>query len=68
VTRIITIAGYLLIVISMVVLEIYARRKPDEIAPLSDMLAEAMASRTVRIGLIAAWWWFGWHFFFSQTM
>ncbi|WP_236628890.1 DUF6186 family protein [Cryobacterium roopkundense] len=32
------------------------------------MLADAMASRTIRIGLIAAWWWFGWHFFFSQTM
>ncbi|KFF60515.1 hypothetical protein JF66_03950 [Cryobacterium sp. MLB-32] len=67
-TRIIMIGGYLVIVTAMLVLELYARRKPDDVAPLSDMLADAMASRTIRIGLISAWWWFGWHFFFSQTM
>jgi len=67
-TRIITILGYLVIVISMITVEIYSRRRPDRVAPISDMLADAVDSRTVRIGLFAAWWWFGWHFFFSQTM
>ena len=67
-TRDLTIAGYLTIVALMLALEVYARRKPDRVAPLGDMLAELMASRTIRLGIIAAWWWFGWHFLFASTV
>lgn len=63
--RIVTLAGYIVIVGSMVTLELRARRRPDLLAPLRDMLAEVMTTRTARVGIIAAWWWFGWHFFFA---
>ncbi|MHB1172640.1 MAG: DUF6186 family protein [Lacisediminihabitans sp.] len=66
--RDITIAGYIVLVGSMISLELYARRKPDRVAPLDDMLAQVMAARTVRVGMIAAWWWFGWHFLFGPTV
>ena len=35
---------------------------------VDDMLERVMRSRTVRIGVIAAWWWFGWHFIFAKTV
>lgn len=62
------IAGYLVIVVGMLVTEITARARPDRIAPVDDMLDRVMTSRTVRIGMIAAWWWFGWHFIFAKTI
>lgn len=68
VTRDVTIAGYLAIVALMLALEIYAQRKPDRVAPLDDMLAQVMTSRIIRVGIIAAWWWFGWHFLFASTV
>lgn len=66
--RAIVIAGYVGIVVAMVVLEIIARKKTESIAPLGEMLNHATRSRTVRIGIIAAWWWFGWHFLFAPTV
>jgi len=68
VTRAVTIAGYLTIVALMMSLEIHAQRKPDRVAPLDDMLAQVMTSRTIRVGIIAVWWWFGWHFLFASTV
>jgi hypothetical protein len=32
------------------------------------MLAAMMTSRIARVGIIAAWWWLGWHFFFAPTV
>lgn len=66
--REIVIAGYVSILVAMFLVEIYARRKPYKIAPLGEMLDHVMKSRTVRIGIIAAWWWFGWHFLFAPTV
>jgi Family of unknown function (DUF6186) len=68
VTRAVTIAGYLTIVALMMALEIHAQRKPDRVAPLDDMLAQVMTSCTIRVGIVAAWWWFGWHFLFASTV
>lgn len=68
VMRIIVLGGYLVIVALAVVTELRARRRPDGIAPLGDMLAEAMTSRIARIGIFAAWWWFGWHFLAAATV
>ena len=67
-TRDVTIAGYLTIVVLMLALEVYARQRPDQVAPLDDVLAQVMTSRTIRVGVIAAWWWFGWHFLFASTV
>ena len=67
-TRAIVIAVYLVIVAGMVLTDVIARSRPDRIAPVDDMLEKAMTSRTARIGIIAAWWWFGWHFIFATTV
>lgn len=66
--RAIVIVGYITIVAAMALTELYARRKPETLAPIGDMLEHVMKSRTVRIGIIAAWWWFGWHFLFAPTV
>jgi hypothetical protein len=66
--RTIVVAGYLLIVAAMVVSEVIARSRPQSFAPVDDMLDNIMTNRTARIGLLAAWWWFGWHFIFAQTI
>ena len=42
--------------------------KPDIIVPIGDMLDHVMKSRTTRVAVIAAWWWFGWHFAFADTV
>jgi hypothetical protein len=67
-TRTVVIAVYLVIVAGMVLTDVIARSRPDRIAPVDDMLEKAMISRTARIGIIAAWWWFGWHFIFATTV
>lgn len=66
--RTIVVAGYLLIVAVMVVSEVIARSRPQSFAPVDDMLDNIMTNRTARIGMLAAWWWFGWHFIFAQTI
>ena len=57
--RPIVVTGYLLIVTGMVVSEVIARSRPQSFAPVDDMLDNIMTNRTARIGMLAAWWWFG---------
>lgn len=64
----ITVVGYLAIIAGMLFTEWRARRHPQTLAPLADMLDRVMMTRTTRLGLIAAWWWFGWHFLFGPTL
>ena len=61
-------AVYLALVAAAIVVEIYAQLKPNQIAPLGVTLSKAANSRINRVGLTAAWWWFGWHFLFAQTI
>ena len=61
-------AGYALIALVAIAVEIFTQRKPDTIAPIGDMLDHVMKSRTTRVSVIAAWWWFGWHFAFADTV
>jgi hypothetical protein len=61
-------AGYVLIVGVAIAVEVFAQRKPNTLAPLGDMLDHVMKSRTTRVAVIAAWWWFGWHFAFADTV
>ncbi|MEY4397369.1 MAG: hypothetical protein RLZZ40_1125 [Actinomycetota bacterium] len=63
-----TVAGYFTLLGAMVMLNVFARRRPDTVAPIGDMLERIMTSRTTRIGIIAAWWWFGWHFIFAPPV
>lgn len=64
----VTVIVYLLIVLSAAVLEFWARNRPSQIATLDVMLAHVMSSRITRVGVTAAWWWFGWHFLFAPTV
>ncbi len=61
-------AVYLALVVAAIAVEIIAQLKPDRIEPLGVMLSRAANSRINRVGLTAAWWWFGWHFLFAQTI
>jgi hypothetical protein len=45
-----------------------SRWRPTRVAPLAEMLDHVMRLRTTRVGIIAAWWWFGWHFLFAPTI
>jgi hypothetical protein len=64
----VTTAGYLAILVGMGLTELFARWRPNRVAPLADMLDHVMRLRTTRVGIIAAWWWFGWHFLFAPTI
>jgi hypothetical protein len=43
-----------------------AREDPE--ATIAELFDRVMATRTVRIAMIVAWWWLGWHFFVAQTV
>ena len=64
----VTTAGYLAILVAMGLTELIARWRPTRVSPLADMLDHVMRLRTTRVGIIAAWWWFGWHFLFAPTI
>jgi hypothetical protein len=61
-------AGYAVIALVAICVEIFAQRKSNSVAPIGDMLDHVMKSRTTRVAVIAAWWWFGWHFAFADTV
>lgn len=66
--RAVTIAVFLCLLILAVSVELIARRRPNQIMPVSEMLFEVSQSRITRLGIVAAWWWFGWHFLFAETV
>jgi hypothetical protein len=63
----VTIAGYLFLLAAMSSMEIIVLARPQRLASLNQMLDFVMTSRTTCVGIIAAWWWLGWHFLFAPT-
>jgi hypothetical protein len=59
----VTIAGYLLVVAGIVLLQVLATRTRIPVPSLGDLLTRAMRSRTGRVGVLVAWAWIGLHFF-----
>jgi Family of unknown function (DUF6186) len=59
----VTIAGYLLVVAGIVLLQMLATRTRIPVPSLGDLLTRAMRSRTGRVGVLVAWAWIGLHFF-----
>jgi hypothetical protein len=59
----VTIAGYLLAVAGIVLLQVLATRTRIPVPSLGDLLTRAMRSRTGRVGVLVAWAWIGLHFF-----
>ena len=66
--RLVTIGAYLACIAVAGVVELVARRDPDRIAPLGDLMDQVMATRSARIGILMFWWWAGWHFLVGQTV
>jgi hypothetical protein len=58
-----TIAGYLVVLVAGVSLEIFAVRTRGRVPPLGDVLTRVMRTRTGRVGVLIAWGWIGLHFF-----
>ena len=59
----VTIAGYLVAVAGIVLLQVLAARTRLPVPSLGDLLTRAMRSRTGRVGMLVAWAWIGLHFF-----
>jgi hypothetical protein len=58
-----TVAGYVLIVLAGVCLQLLGAREGSPIPPLGAVLDRAMHTRSGRVGVIAGWAWIGIHFF-----
>jgi Family of unknown function (DUF6186) len=59
----VTVAGYLLVVAGIVLLQVLATRTRAPVPSLGELLTRAMRSRTGRVGVLVAWAWIGLHFF-----
>jgi Family of unknown function (DUF6186) len=61
--RALTVAGYLILVVGTVVLELTARRDTSRLPSLGDVVSTLSSRRAGRVAVIVGWWWVGWHFF-----
>jgi len=61
--REVTMAGYMLVVAGIVVLQLLATRTEVAVPSFGELLTRAMRSRTGRVGVLVAWAWIGLHFF-----
>jgi hypothetical protein len=61
-TRFVTLAGYVVIVAAAVALEVAARRQPGG-ARFGDAMELVLRPWRVRLAVVAAWLWLGWHLF-----
>jgi len=62
-TRAVTIAGFVAVVIAMIVLEILGRRPGSRIPTVGEWLGYLMRPRIGRALILLGWWWLGWHYF-----
>jgi hypothetical protein len=63
VTRIVTIIGFGVVILSLFVLEFLARRKGSRIPTLSQWLGYVMRPKLGRALILLGWLWLGWHYF-----
>jgi hypothetical protein len=61
-TRVITIAGFVAVIVAGIALEMIARRPGSKIASVGEVLGQVMRQRTGRVIVFVMWFWFGWHF------
>lgn len=59
----VTIAGYLVVLAGILLLQVLATRTRIPVPSFGDLLTRAMRSRTGRVGVLVAWAWIGLHFF-----
>ncbi len=62
-TRAITIAGFVVVIAALCVLELIARRPDSRIPTLSEWLGFVMRPTAGRALILLGWLWLGWHYF-----
>lgn len=60
-SRLVTLAGYVVVLAAALGVEVDARRRAG--ATLGDALALVLRPWPVRLAVVAAWLWLGWHLF-----
>ncbi|HEY2688140.1 MAG TPA: DUF6186 family protein [Streptosporangiaceae bacterium] len=63
VTRVITIAGFAIVILALFVLEYLGRRKDNRIPTLGEWLGFVMRPWAGRFLILLGWLWLGWHYF-----
>lgn len=61
-SREITIAGYVVTGLAVLVLELVARRPGSRVPTIGQLLGFVMRERWGRLGVLCLWWWLGFHF------
>jgi len=61
-THAITVAGYVLIVLCGIVLQLLSYRTNSRIPSLGTVFSRVVRTRSGRVGLVAGWAWLGLHF------
>jgi hypothetical protein len=62
-TRVITIAGFALVIAALIALEVTGRRPASRIPTVGEWLGYLMRPRAGRALILLGWWWLGWHYF-----
>lgn len=62
-THVITVIGYAVIILLLVILEILAHRRGSRIPKIGEWFGYLMRTRTGRLLVLLGWGWLGWHFF-----
>lgn len=61
--RWVTLAGWFVLLASVVALELWARVWPSRYATLGETVSVVLRTPLVRGLAFAGWWWLGWHLF-----
>jgi hypothetical protein len=61
--RALTIAGYLVVAVAAVGLDLAARRAGSGLATIGEVFSKLSTRRAGRVAVMFGWWWLGWHFF-----
>lgn len=61
-----SVAVFTVCAVALVVITLVERRKDPE-ATVTGMFDRLMTDRAVRVAVLLAWWWLGWHFLAGQT-
>jgi hypothetical protein len=63
VSRVLTIAGYVVPLFAAVGIDLLGRREGGRLPTAGQVLGRLSARRAGRLAVIITWWWLGWHFF-----
>lgn len=62
ISRVITIAGFIIIGVATVALHLYGKRPDTRVPSFADLCGSVMRDRWGRLGVLFTWLWLGWHF------